>query len=196
MRYTFADLQHAAEFLAQAEDHVRQRESLIEGLDKDSLGAKAAAAELPAYRFALQEHRRRHDQIRDSLTRSQLECELDLSERLIANGQRYLSEQKLAIEQLTATGKPTSEAQVLLATYEFALEQNLRQRDQLRRRQSETPVATPSSSTAPSIPVSTTKPVTEQQRTAEGRAPSGAMLPSLEEVKSELANYPPRDNIA
>ena len=138
MRYTPADLQRAAEFVAQAEHHVRQRESLIE-LDKDSPGAQVAASELPAYQFALQEHRRRLEQIQDSLLKSQSECDLDSAERLVADCQRYVSEQTLVIEQLAATGRPTAEAQLLLATYEFALKQNLRQLDQLRRRQPRNP---------------------------------------------------------
>jgi hypothetical protein len=76
-------------------------------------------------------------------------------ERLVADSQRYVSEQTLVIEQLAAAGKPTGEAQLLLATYEFALKQNLRQRDQLRRRRSESPaVVTAPSPTATLAPES------------------------------------------
>jgi hypothetical protein len=124
----------AERFIAQAGEHVRHHRDLLGSLDKDSADARTAASELAAYEFALEQHRLRGDQIRSSLLKGQLECHLDAAERQVANGQRYVSEQKRAIELLTTAGLLTADAQLLLATYEFALVQKIRHRDQLRRR--------------------------------------------------------------
>jgi hypothetical protein len=139
MPYTVADLQRAEEFVARAEREVLQRSLRLEG----NSSSAQVAAELAPYKFALQQQCLYRDLVRSSLLKSQLECHLDLAERHVLDGERYVSEQKFAIELLAAAGKPTADAALLLATYEFALLQKLRHRDQLRRRQASEAAAKP-----------------------------------------------------